>query len=118
MAHFEFADFVDEFKVEFTVTHPGAATTYDDNGRLVKGADTGPVPMAGILLPFGPDERRRADNGNYTDLDRKVYVTEPLGIGVVIHYKGESFTIDRKLPYDDYADVYIYYARGKGAGQA
>lgn len=109
--HFEFADFVDEFKVEF-MAHPKVAGHYAPNGVWQPGEKGEPQAKEGIILPLSEDDYRIAENGRYTEMDRKLYVTEPLEMGQQIEYKGQSFTIDRENPYSDYADVYIYYAKG------
>lgn len=111
------ADFVRENAVEFMVTLPGTRNTYV-NGRLQKGPDAEPVLLSGIVLALTEDDRTRADNGNYTEYDRKIYTTKPLVKGAVVDYLGETYTIDRELPHATYTDVYMYYAKGKGPGNS
>lgn len=108
--HFEFADFVEEFRVDFIVIDetPG---DYNDAGTWVEGIPT-PRDMYGIILPLSTDDMRFEANGSYTAMDRKIYTTTPLIIGQKIEYKGQAFTIDQDKPYSDYADVYIYFAKG------
>lgn len=108
---FEFADFVQEFYVPFDVITQ-APPALQPNGQYSKGGETR-TPSGGIVLPLSEDELRRQDNGGYTSKDRKVYTTEELPIGAVIEREsGERFTIERAKDYSDYADVFIYYARG------
>lgn len=109
-AHFEFADFVDEFAVSF-VAHIATAGHYDNAGDWIPGG-TEPKPMDGIILPLSDDDFKREANGTYTSQDRKIYVISPLPMATIIEYKGERFTIDGSKPYEDYADVYIYFAKG------
>lgn len=108
--HFEFADFVDEFKVPF-IAHISEKGVYDEAGDWIPGG-TAEKAMNGIILPLSDDDFKREGNGSYTSQDRKIYIVEPLPMGTVIEYKGERFTIDGSKPYDDYADVYIYFAKG------
>jgi hypothetical protein len=109
-----FSDFVNANQVSFTVTGPPAQDTYGNNGKLIKGAQPAPVAMMGIILPLSNNELIKNDNGNYTQFDRKVYVTSPIVKGSKITYKGETYEIDRALTQDGYTDVYRYYAKGKG----
>ena len=144
---FEFADFVEEFKVSFTVLDEIINGYYDDEGRWIEGKDTlvndtvyyqgdftlgsvdettpsgqglsdadaeTPRTMEGIILPLTNDELQHESNGVYTTKDRKIYVTSPLKIGQRIEYKNQLYTIDSEKDYSDYADVYIYFAKGVG----
>lgn len=145
---FLFADFVEEFKVTFTVLDELVNGHYDPTGKWVDGnnavdegiyfegdytlgsveettatgdglaTDNGASShqMEGIILPLSTDELRHEQNGRYTAKDRKIYVTTPLKMGQRIEYKDQVYTIDTNKPYEDYADVYIYYAKGKGVG--
>jgi hypothetical protein len=108
--HFLFADFIEEFKVSFTAISEGAGA-YNDVGKWIPGAAT-PTPLEGIILPLSTDELRRDVNGTYTAQDRKIYTVTPLSIGQKIQYQGDTFTIDTEKPYQDHADVFIYYAKG------
>ena len=141
---FEFADFVDEFAVEFTVFDEAVNGYYDDLGKWVDGNsqvdniiyhsgdfalgsseevvgpgeglsdDDGETSrmMSGIILPLNNDELRFETNGGYTSKDRKIYTKEPLKIGQHLEYKNQRYTIHENKPYDDYADVFIYFAKG------
>lgn len=109
---FLFADFVDEFRVEFTV-YDQVDGHYNNEGRWIDGSET-PRTIGGIILPLNNDELQREANGTYTRKDRKVYVTEPLKEGQRIVKDGQEFTIDQEKPYQDYADVFIYFAKGVG----
>ena len=108
---FEFADFIEEFKVTFTAydEQPGQ---YDNNGKWIPGGALAPISMDGIILPLSSDELRHEANGVYTVKDRKVYTTVPLKMGQKIEYAGDSYTIDTEKNYTAYADVFIYYAKG------
>jgi hypothetical protein len=108
--HFMFADFVDEFAVNFTA-HMATKGHYTDAGKWVEGSTT-PQPMSGIILPLSNDELRFEANGKYTAQDRKIYVVEPLQMGQKIECDGQTYTIDGSKPYEAYADVYIYFAKG------
>src|SRR5574339_262738 len=101
---FEFADFIDEFRVGFTV-YEKQLGSYNDAGKWVPGGDLAPVNMQGIILPLSNDELKHEANGVYTVKDRKIYTTKPLKLGQKIEYEGDSFTIDSKKPYEAYADV-------------
>lgn len=107
---FEFADFVKEFWVDFTVFDilPGQ---YNNSGKWVKGEET-PRASGGIVLPLTNDDLKYEANGTYSANDRKIYVTEKLKHGQKIEYDGKTFTIDGSKPYEAYADVYIYFAKG------
>jgi hypothetical protein len=111
---FEFADFIDEFKVSFTVYNE-AAGHYDDNGKWINGGALAPTAMQGIILPLTNDELKHEGNGTYTVKDRKIYTTTPLKIGQRLTYTGDDYTIDSNKDYTAYADVYIYYAKGVNA---
>jgi hypothetical protein len=108
---FEFADFIDEFKVNFTVYNeqPGH---YDDNGKWISGGSLAPTAMSGIVLPLTNDELKHEGNGTYTTKDRKFYTTTALKIGQKVSYDGDDYTIDSNKDYTAYADVYIYFAKG------
>jgi hypothetical protein len=143
---FLFADFIEEFKVYFTVYDEVIPGYYDEEGKWIDGSETvddtiiykgdftlgdtdgsttsgdglsdsdGETEreMVGIILPLSNDELQREANGTYTRHDRKIYTTEPLAIGQSIKYKEQRYLIDSNKPYDDYADVYIYFAKGVG----
>jgi hypothetical protein len=107
---FEFADFVEEFFVPFdvvTVSEPVLQT----NGQYTKGGETR-TASGGIMLPLNEDELRRQDNGGYTSRDRKLYVTEEIPDRSYIERDGIRYKVERTKDYSDYADVYIYMARG------
>lgn len=108
--HFEFADFVEEFYVEFDlyVKEPGH---YTDAGEWIEAEET-KIETGGIVLPLTSNDFKRDVNGTYTEKDKKIYTTEPLGINQRIVHNGQSYTIDSRVPYEDYADVFIYFAKG------
>lgn len=108
--HFEFADFVEEFKVPF-VAYEKTGGSRLPNGEWVGGTET-TVPKEGIILPLSEDDLKYVANGTYTEKDRKIYIVTPLAINMRVEYKGQIYTIQNSKPYEDYADVYIYYARG------
>lgn len=109
---FEFADFVEEFFVPFTVFNeiPGR---YNEVGKWIPGSKTA-RETGGIVLPLSNDELKYEANGVYTSLDRKIYTTEPLVKGEKLVYNGQSFTVDANKDYEAYADVYMYFAKGVG----
>lgn len=109
---FEFADFVEEFKVEFTIYEHDEGH-YSDNGKWVEGEVT-PVTVQGIILPLSDDDLRYVPNGTYTEADRKIYTTRPLKAGQKMEYGGRNYTIQNFKDYSAYADVFIYIARGVG----
>lgn len=108
--HFEFADFVDEFKVSFTAIDE-LDGHYNNQGKWIEGGKTN-RSMEGIILPLTSDDLKHEANGTYTTKDRKIYTVEPLKHGQEIEHKEQRFTIDSEKPYNDYADVYIYFAKG------
>jgi hypothetical protein len=110
---FQFADFVDEYRLNFIrVTKEPGYRDINNGNKWVEGKET-EIPMTGIILPLSPDDLRRGANGSYTEKDREITVTTPMKKGDEIRYKGDTFTIDQEQPYSDYADVYIYMARGR-----
>lgn len=110
---FEFADFIDEFRVDFVYIPPPVGSYIA--GRWVEDIAIDPETIGGIILPLSEDDFRKSDNGVYTDKDRKVYTTKRLAIGGKVIYKEITYTVDREKDYSDYADVYIYMAKGAGA---
>jgi len=115
---FEFADFVEEFKVTFTAygeVTPGYWDTV--TGDWVEGTPT-ETQMVGIMLPLTQNDLRYAENGAYSVKDKKIYTTEALSLGQEVEYKGDRYTIQNFKDYSDYADVYIYFARWRDKGGA
>lgn len=106
---FEFADFIDEFKVPFTFTKVEEGS-WQSNGDYIPGGAT-TVQMEGIILPLTEDDLRYSEAGSYSVKDKKIYTTDPLENGQVIEYKGDTYTIQSFKDYSEYADVYIYLAR-------
>lgn len=106
---FEFADFVDEFRVDFTsyVTTEGYRKP---NGDYVKGVEVA-TPAYGIMLPLTQNDLRYSEAGTYSTNDKKIYTVNPLVLGQKIEYKGAIYTIQSFKDYSDYADVFIYLAR-------
>jgi hypothetical protein len=109
---FEFADFVQEFWVDFRI-HQKVTGHYKDNGQWVPGGEVS-RDIGGIVLPLNNDELRREGNGTYTAKDRKVYTLERLKEGDKVDFNGQSYTIDAYKDYEAYADVFIYFAKGVG----
>lgn len=107
---FEFADFVDEFAVPFSLLVKGVGERLP-NGKWKEGQET-PTPMSGIILPLEEDDRKYVANGVFTERDRKLYTKVPMQEGARIEYKGVKYTIQGFKDYEAYADVYIYIARG------
>lgn len=110
--HFEFADFVEEFKVDFTLIEETEGH-YDQSGKWIEGSKTEKA-LYGIILPLTKDDIRNDVNGRYTEKDRKLYTLEKLLIGAQFVYKGQKYTIDGEKDYEAYADVYVYYSKGEG----
>lgn len=108
---FEFADFVHEFWVDFTIESP-IKGAYNGAGKYVQHGFNEPVDGGGIVLPLGEDDKHFIDNGTYTAHDRKIYTLKPLEIGARITYNGNQYIIDRYKDYEAYADVYIYFSKG------
>lgn len=106
---FEFADFIDEFKVKFSFTK-AVDGYWNDEGDYIPG-ETKTVEMAGIVLPLTENDLKYSEAGTYSTKDKKIYTTQPLELGRVIEYKGDKYTIQSFKDYSDYADVYIYLAR-------
>jgi len=109
---FEFADFIDEFKVPFTFTKVEEGH-WNDNGDYIPGGET-TVQMEGIILPLTENDLKYSEAGTYSVKDKKIYTTQPLEVGQVFEYKGDPYTIQSFKDYSDYADVYIYLARYRG----
>lgn len=109
MKQFEFADFIEEFKVTFTA-YQETGGYYNDAGDWVEGGLI-PAQMTGIILPLNEDDLKYVEQGTYSVKDRKLYTTQPLQLGQEIEYKGTKYTVQNFKDYSDYADVYIYYAR-------
>jgi len=107
---FEFADFVDEFKVSFIASYQQSEGQWNDEGDYVPGS-TIPVYMDGILLPLTQNDLKYSEAGTYSTQDKKMYTQEQLEIGQTITYKHITYTIQSFKDYSDYADVYIYLAR-------
>lgn len=110
--HFEFADFVEEFRVDFKLIEETEGY-YDQTGKWIPGGKT-EADMYGIILPLTKDDVRNDTNGRYTEMDRKLYTLEKMVIGSEFVYKGQKYTIDAEKDYEAYADVYVYYAKGVG----
>lgn len=106
---FEFADFIDEFKVKFSFTK-AVDGYWNDEGDYIPG-ETKTVEMAGIVLPLTEDDLKYSEAGTYSTEDKKIYTLEPLENGQVITYKGNDYTVQSFKDYSEYADVYIYIAR-------
>lgn len=108
---FEFADFVEEFKVPFIAYQEAEEGHWDDNGDWIPGGEPVPVNMEGIILPLTENDLKYSEAGTYSVKDKKIYTTQPLELGQTIEYKGEKYTVQSFKDYSDYADVYIYLAR-------
>lgn len=108
--HFVFADFVSEFEVDF-VSLDQSKGNYNDSGKWIQGTET-PRPLKGIILPLSQDDLKFDPNGKYTTADKKLYTVDQLQIGQRIQYDGQYYTIEQEKPYQAYADVFIYFAKG------
>lgn len=108
---FEFADFVREFWVDFTVYEKQPGNRENPQRKWIEGAET-PRATGGILLPLTDDDLRRDVNGVYTEKDWKLYTLEPLQVGQRMEYGGNSYTIEPSKDYSAYSDVYMYFAKG------
>lgn len=115
---FEFADFIEEFKVEFTSFKASEESNgWDRETGDYEDSNIEPVMMEGIILPLKEDEIQYAPQGTYCVKDKKLYTLEPLEIQQEIEYKSDRYVVQSFKDYSEYADVYIYYAawRDKGA---
>ena len=117
---FEFADFIEEFQVEFTAYNPSGKSGWNRETMEYEENTIVPAQMVGIILPLSEDELRYAPQGTYSVKDKKLYVLEPLTLQQEIEYKSDRYVIQSFKDYSDYADVYIYYAawRDKGGSKA
>lgn len=106
---FEFADFVDEFSVD-VIVYDALPGRYE-LGKWVPGAEV-PRTIGAIILPLSDDELAKEANGRYTSKDRKLYTKEPFKKGQKVERKGQEYIIDGEKDYSDYADVFIYFAKG------
>jgi hypothetical protein len=112
MKQFQFADFIEEFKVTFTAYQESSSGYYNDEGDWVEGeGGLIPVQMTGIVLPLTEDDLKYVEQGTYSVKDRKLYTLQPLKLGIKIEHKGTQYTVQNFKDYSDYADVFIYYAR-------
>ena len=109
MKAFEFADFVDEFKVPF-VAIAESEGSWSNDGVWMPGGTT-ETPMEGIVLPLTEDDLKYAEAGTYSVKDKKIYTTQALEMGSKVEYKGDRYTIQNFKDYSEYADVFIYYMR-------
>lgn len=109
MKPFQFADFVEEFKVPF-IAYTETDGYYNDGGKWVKGEST-PHGMVGIWLPLTEDILRYSEAGTYSTKDKKIYTVAPLQVGQVLEYKGDQYTVQNFKDYSEYADVFVYVAR-------
>lgn len=116
---FEFADFIEEFQVEFTAYNPSGGGWSRDTMDYEKKTII-PKKMVGILLPLSENDLKYAPQGTYSEKSKKLYVLEPLELNQEIEYKLDRYVIQSFKDYSDYADVYIYYAawRDKGGSKA
>lgn len=107
---FEFADFVDEFKVPFFILEESSGGQWVD-GEWVPNTGNDEALKEGIILPLSEDDRKYAENGTYTTKEKKLYVTFPIEEGTKIRYKDDEYTVQSFKDYSEYADVYIYLMR-------
>ncbi|WEA46813.1 hypothetical protein [Priestia aryabhattai] len=117
---FEFADFIEEFQVEFTAFISSGKSGWDrESGDYVESVIE-PVQTVGIILPLSEDDLKYAPQGTYSEKSKKLYVLEPMELNQEIEYKSDRYVIQSFKDYSDYADVYIYYAawRDKGGSEA
>ena len=110
---FEFADFVEEFKVPF-IAYEKREGYWADNADWVPVGQLFPINLIGIILPLTEDDIRYSESGTYSAKDRKVYTTSNLENGQRIKYKGITYTIQSLKDYSEYTDVNIYFARWAG----
>lgn len=106
---FEFADFVDEFRVPLLYLDHQEGF-WNDEGDYVEEQEL-PRPMSGIVLPLSDDDLRYAEAGTFSKREKKVYTTIPLQEGRQVEYNGDRYTIQSFRDYSEYADVYIYLMR-------
>lgn len=113
---FEFADFIEEFQVEFTSFKSSGQSGWDrESGDFIEDVAE-PTQMVGIILPLKEDEIQYAPQGTYSVKDKKLYTLEPLDIQQEIEYKSDRYVVQSFKDYSEYADVYIYYAAWRDKG--
>lgn len=110
---FEFADFVDEFKVSFMLEELQKTDGYyDDDGEWVLGGtDAVPIVKEGIVLPLSEDDLKYAENGVYSVREKKLYTVFEIPFESIVIYKGDKYTVQAFKDYSEYADVFIYLMR-------
>ena len=66
--------------------------------------------LNGAIVPLG-ERKLYYLGGSYTDQDRDLYMKDKIPDALkqgVVHYKGNTYTIEQETDYDDYANAYIY----------
>ncbi|MCT6926163.1 hypothetical protein [Metasolibacillus sp.] len=112
-----FKDVIESMGVEFIVHSKatGSAGQYI-NGKWVSSAST-QTTTVGIILPLVAGsksvgaELTYIENGVYTAKDKKLYVVDPIELGIEVEYKQESYTIQAFTDLTEYTDVHIYIMR-------
>jgi hypothetical protein len=112
----DFADSLEEFERNFFKLVPLEVTNeekYDTRGRVIP-QEPQKVEIIGVVLPLTNDDLKFDEGGNYTTHDRKVYVYEPLPIGMEIEVDSNIYKIVQKRDYGGLTDVCFYFVKRVG----
>ncbi len=116
---FEFKDLIDKYSVKFTIEYPSAPPSevsgndledYDLLGNAIEnnGGTPGVIIEEGALIPL-PARVIYQSGGRLTEADRMLYSTNHnIPNKSKILYKGLTYHVESKTPYEDYADFSQY----------
>ena len=111
---FNFWNMVDRYGSELKLLNQDSGT-WADNGDWIEGVNTEPTFFIGAVAPLSMDDLRYAEEGTYSEKDRRLYTTEKLFKEQRFEHQGIPYTIQREIPYgDDLTDTRIYIARWAG----
>ncbi|MGG1483556.1 hypothetical protein ABEI56_05650 [Peribacillus castrilensis] len=111
---FNFWNMVDRYGSELQLLNQ-ASGTWADNGDWIEGIDTTPTTFIGALAPLSVDDLQYAEEGTYSEKDRRLYTTEKLYKEQRFVQKEIPYTIQAEIPYgDELTDTRIYIARWAG----
>lgn len=115
LSKFEFVDMIKEYSVTFQMEYPGTTTEpkqYDDLGKVINKGDDVPTTGEGALIPLSHRQIYNS-GGRYTEGDRQLYTTDHnIPPKTKIFYKGMTYSVESKVPWEDYADFSQYMLKG------
>jgi hypothetical protein len=106
----DFSALFDWLQTPIIVVEEDTAGAYNDEGIWVGGTPVEQTEL-GIVLPFSTDDLDNAPEGQFSVLDRKLYLRRSLKLGQKVKVEGQMYTVQQGKDYAAQAGFCQYYLK-------